>query len=294
MPCRRVLFFGRFKREQSLMDVVEAAECLRREGAEVALHESIKAYADADTRAAFAAREIAVISHVKAFKPDLVVVLGGDGTFLGAGRIFAPLGTRLVGVNLGYLGFLTDIARERMREALSEICQGDYEEESRFMLSVAVGGKRLAGEFGCAVNDVVISRGRAGVMSRLHIHIGDRFIYDIRADGLIVATPSGSTAYALAAGGPIVAPPLEVMLLVPLCPHSLTHRPLVVPADETVRIDIGGEKQSAILHVDGNYDRLLKSGDALEIGRHPVPLRICHPRSYDYYETLRRKLNWGG
>ena len=222
---------------------------------------------------------------------DLIVVLGGDGTFLGAARRYAPRQVELVGINLGYLGFLTDIAAQEMREVLQQILAGQCYSESRFMLSVGRNGEPLPDDSAVAINDVVISRGVAGTLVSLRVNINGVFAYDLRADGLILSTPSGSTAYALSAGGPIVAPDLDAILLVPLCPHALTHRPLMVRADYPIQLQVM-EAQSATIHVDGQGDYPLLAGDTIEVSRHPLPLKICHPTTYDYYQTLRKKFNW--
>ena len=220
---------------------------------------------------------------------DLVVVLGGDGTFLSAAREFAPLGAMLAGVNIGYLGFLTDIAHDKMAESIGRITKGEYFVEERAMLDVRVGGA----SFPPAVNDVVVSRGEGGFLLDMQVDINKRYAFNVRADGLIVSTPSGSTAYALSAGGPVVAPDVNTLLLVPLCPHALTHRPLVVSADYALDITMLKTPQDATVHLDGRDRTAAAAGDIIRIRRHDTPLRICHPLSYDYYDTLRRKLHWG-
>ncbi len=281
---------GRFKYHRSLLDVVEAAKVLREEGASVYFDETIMQAADDETQQAIAKYQIADGTAMQE-KPDLCVVLGGDGTFLGAARKYAPQGCKLVGINLGYLGFLTDIAHENMVNALLEVYHGKGWEESRYMLSVDVNGG-LVGSKENAVNDVVISRGQSGVLLRLRVSVNGAYVYELRADGLIVSTPSGSTAYALSAGGPIISPNLNAVLLVPLCPHALSHRPLVINADYPIRIDVLEANKSA-LHIDGHIDFGLDSGDWVEITRDSVPFNICHPPNYDYYQTLRKKLAWG-
>ena len=288
---REVLILGRLKQRQPLRDLLTAALALRERGANVSLERELFNMADEKT-----CHEINMaglpVRNASEVKPDLAVVLGGDGTFLSAARRFAPSGTALVGVNLGYLGFLTDIARDDIVNALTAIYDGDYESEQRFMLTIAINGKSPPDDLAVAVNDIVISRGESGVLLTLRVHINGVFAYDLRADGLIISTPSGSTAYALAAGGPIVAPNLNATLLVPLCPHALTHRPLMVNGDYDIRLDVL-KAQSATLHMDGHGNHMLKENDVIEIRRHPQPLNICHPTSYDYYQTLRKKLLWG-
>ena len=281
----RVLFVGRPRQQRMLRELSELLETLCQQDFQVFVDEQLAEVVPdvADTGAVITAESEAA---------DYVIVLGGDGAFLSAARRFAPLGARLIGVNFGYLGFLTDIASDNMREAVLKILAGDCEDETRSMLSVRINGAPLSGDLSACVNDVVISRGGAGVLLSLCVFINNNFAYDLRADGLIVSTPSGSTAYALSSGGPIVSPSVDATLLVPLCPHSLTHRPLTVPADFPIRLEIL-EAQSATLHIDGRGDIRLNVGDTVELSRHPTRLSICHPKSYNYYQTLRKKLLWG-
>lgn len=287
----KVVFLGRLKQKQPLHDLLEAARQLRAHGADVFLEQALFEMADDATRAAAVAAQLPISAADDCKDPDLAVVLGGDGTFISAARRFAPFGAALVGVNLGYLGFLTDIARDDMTKALTAIAAGDCDYEKRLMLSVKINGETPSDDLALAINDAVISRGESGLLLILRVHINDVFAYDLRADGLILSTPSGSTAYALSAGGPIVAPNLNATLMVPLSPHALTHRPLVVRDDSVVRIDVL-KARAANLHVDGRGSLALREGDTIEIRRHPKPFIICHPLSYDYYQTLRKKLLW--
>ena len=226
----------------------------------------------------------------------MAFVLGGDGTFLHAARHCAPLNIPLTGINLGFLGFLTDVSSNNMQASIMEICRGDFRQEKRFILSAQVernGNALLSQNESLAINDIVVSRGETGLLLSVRVYINKVFVYDLRADGLIVSTPSGSTAYALAAGGPIIAPELRVILLVPLCAHALTHRPLAV---NSVNADITLEiikSRNARLHLDGRDDMSLKTGDLVHVKRHAKMLKIRHPLSYDYYKTLRQKLSWG-
>ncbi|MGU9951316.1 MAG: NAD(+)/NADH kinase [Gammaproteobacteria bacterium WSBS_2016_MAG_OTU1] len=183
-----------------------------------------------------------------------------------------------------------------MQASIMEICRGDFRQEKRFILSAQVerNGNALPSQNeSLAINDIVVSRGETGLLLSVRVYINKVFVYDLRADGLIVSTPSGSTAYALAAGGPIIAPELRVILLVPLCAHALTHRPLAV---NSVNADITLEiikSRRARLHLDGRDDMLLETGDLVHVQRHAKMLKIRHPLSYDYYKTLRQKLSWG-
>ena len=302
-----VLFAGRAKTPEPLAEFLYAAAQLQKRGIKVSLHRQIAglcAEFGMDTKQ-LPVREVndktTTGNNHKNGKTDkekigLVVVLGGDGTFLSAAREFAPLGAPLAGINIGYLGFLTDIAREGMADAITKITGGDYFVEERAMLSLEVQHKGGGPDsvFPPAVNDIVVSRGEGGFLLDMQVDINKRFAFNVRADGLIVSTPSGSTAYALSAGGPVVAPDVNTLLLVPLCPHALTHRPLVVSADYSLDITMLKTPQDATVHLDGRDRTAAAAGDILRIRRHNTPLRIFrHPLSYDYYDTLRRKLHWG-
>lgn len=293
LKYRRILFLGREGNVRPLPDLMDTLLAVRAAGGEPLLHASIPNILGAAHAAAFAKQNIPVLPADAQEEVDLVVVLGGDGTFLGAARVYAPRNTELIGINLGYLGFLTDIARDNLQQSLLAVLAGDCRTETRFMLSVKLNGAPMSEEFSVAINDVVISRGGAGRLLTLRVYINEVFAYDLRADGLILSTPSGSTAYALSAGGPIVAPDLEAILMVPLCPHSLTHRPLMLRAEHPIRVQIM-EAQEATIHIDGQGDRPLAESDTIEVCRHPKPLKICHPLTYDYYQTLRKKFLWGG
>ena len=283
---KRLLFVGKAEAAARLPKLQTLTRRLQELGAQVC------ATNDSAEAAKIFARAGAEVVDAASAAPALVVSLGGDGAFLGAARRFAPAGAALVGVNLGYLGFLTDLSVDNVGEELPAIVEGKCQMEERGMLATAVGGKALTGENAAAVNDVVISRGRGGALLRLRVFVGGAFAYELRADGLIVSTPSGSTAYALAAGGPIVAPNVDSTLLAPLCPHALTHRPFVVRGGLPTRVEVA-LAEAATLHIDGGGGMPIASGDVAEITRHAAPLKICHPRAYNYYQTLRAKLLWG-
>ena len=234
-----------------------------------------------------------IVGVKEAATADLAAVFGGDGAFIAAARRLAPLGLPLFGINLGTLGFLTDLSPRNMRAGARSIVAGKYREESRMMLGVHVRrGTRTEKKDGIAVNDLVISRGHGGRLVALSVFISRQFAFALRADGLILSTPTGSTAYNLAAGGPIVEPELDAFSLAPLCPHALAHRPLLVGGEReiAVRVDAAPE---AYLHIDGQEDIALRRGDLIVARRHPKRLLVRHPPGHDYFETLRRKLRWG-
>ena len=226
---------------------------------------------------------------------DAVLVLGGDGTFLSAAREAARADVPILGVNLGGLGFLTETAESDLYTALERLLKGDVEIEPRMMLEVRVGsrrGKALWTE--CGLNDVVIHQSDESRMVQLELRIGRTPIGTLAADGLIVATPTGSTAYSLSAGGPIVRPTIEALLATPICPHSLAFRPLLVGAGEKLRVRVGRNVNRARLTVDGQISRPLAAGDDVEIRRAKARVSMLSLKRESFYEVLREKLAWAG
>lgn len=222
---------------------------------------------------------------------DLAIVLGGDGTMLNIARTFAPYDVALIGVNQGRLGFLTDISLDTMIETIGSILDGEYVSEERMLLqSQVVSGSEQVFDV-LAFNDAVVSKGVKGSMIEFEVHIDGEAIYTQRSDGLIVATPTGSTAYALSSGGPIVHPSLHVMALVPICPHTLSNRPIVVSSDCTVEIVIQ-DAADARAHFDSHSHCNLQEGDRVIVRRYPHFIRVLHPRGHSYYGMLREKLHW--
>ena len=222
---------------------------------------------------------------------DLAIVVGGDGTMLGIARQLARHNLPLVGINQGRLGFITDIAAGTFAEALAPIIVGDYEIEHRTMLE---GGVWRDGEsifHGIAMNDVVISRGGASGMVELKIDVGNEFVANFRADGLIVASPTGSTAYSLSAGGPLLHPGIAGWVLVPIAPHALTARPIVIPDSADISIEIAGGREVSV-NFDMQTLASLLHGDVIRVRRSAHQVRFLHPRGWSYYGTLRRKLHW--
>jgi NAD+ kinase len=233
---------------------------------------------------------VASYEHIGA-SADLAVVIGGDGTMLHTARRLIEHGVPLVGVNLGRLGFLTDIARTAATERLGEILDGAHAEEERFMLDVEVlrGGERVFHTL--ALNDVVVNKGDLGRMIEFELSIDGEFVYTQRSDGMIVSTPTGSTAYALSANGPILHPSVGGIALVPLCPHALTARPITLP--DTCRIDILLlPPHDARVHFDGQTRFDLRAGDCVRLTRSSRSLRLLHPKGYSYFAMLRQKLHW--
>jgi NAD+ kinase len=222
---------------------------------------------------------------------DLAIVLGGDGTMLSVARRLAPHDVPLIGVNLGRLGFLTDIPLARLEPTLGAMLDGRYVEERRTLLAVAVERGDGSKADVPALNEVVVNRGGLGSMIECAVEIDGRFVYAMRADGVIVATPTGSTAYSLSTGGPIIAPTVPAFALVPIAPHALTHRPIAVPDTSIIAITVSRGRDAAV-HCDGQAHFELAEGDRVTARRAPHAARFLHPDHHDYFAMLREKLHW--
>ncbi len=224
-------------------------------------------------------------------RADLAVVVGGDGTLIASARLMAEKGVPLVGVNLGRLGFLTDIPADGLEAAIATILEGDYIPEQRMLLAGAVrrGARTLFSTL--AMNDIVVSRGAMGSMIEFAVTVDGEFIYSLRADGLIVATPTGSTAYALSAGGPILHPALQAIALVPISPHTLSNRPIAVRNTSRVEVTlVRGVDARANFDVQAHWQ--LEPGDVVSVSASERPATLLHPTGYRYFSMLRQKLRW--
>ncbi len=222
---------------------------------------------------------------------DLAVVVGGDGTMLGIARRLARYGTPMVGINQGRLGFMTDVALDAFEAALAPMLAGEFEDERRSMLEGQVWRDGTAIFEGFAMNDVVVSRGATASMVELKIDVGDEFVANLRADGLIVGSPTGSTAYALSAGGPILHPGITGWVLVPIAPHDLSNRPIVLPDTGEVRVEVVAGRDASV-SFDMQSLASLVHGDCVSVRRSAHQVHFLHPRGWCYYATLRRKLHW--
>jgi NAD+ kinase len=222
---------------------------------------------------------------------DLAVVLGGDGTMLGVARSLAPFGTPIVGVNAGRLGFITDIVLEDMERLLPALIQGQCTRDVRRMLGAELVRNGECIFSGLAVNDIGVSHGRAGGMVEFIVYVNGVQMASQSADGIICATPTGSTAYSLAAGGPLLAPMLNGVTLVPVAPHTLSNRPIVLPGESSINIEIT-ESRDAVAYFDMQEFVDVQPGDVLNIGLSKQSFTLLHPIEYEYFEILRKKLRW--
>jgi NAD+ kinase len=224
-------------------------------------------------------------------KVDLAIVLGGDGTLLDVARTLAPFTIPLVGVNQGRLGFLTDISIENMQRTISGMLRGEFVTEKRMLLSASVMREERHVFDSLAFNDVVMHRGNNSSMLEFEVRIDNEYLYNQRADGLIVTTPTGSTAYALSAGGPILHPALDLMALVPVAPHTLSNRPIVLKSESMLEIAMHRATEARV-RFDGHTHFDLNSNDKVMVSRYIEPVCLLHPVGHSYYRTLREKLLW--
>ncbi len=225
---------------------------------------------------------------------DLAIVVGGDGSMLSAARELASHNVPMLGVNRGRLGFLTDILPEHMEAAVAEVLSGEYLLCERFLLAMRTDRDGCTIGTGLALNEVLLHPGKSVRMMDFELNINGQFVYSQRSDGLIVSTPTGSTAYALSAGGPIMHPRLDAIVLVPLNPHTLTSRPIVVDGNCEIEVRVGTRNE---LHpeiaCDGQQELITEPGDVIRIHKSPHPLRLIHPAGQNFYELCRTKLGWG-
>lgn len=222
---------------------------------------------------------------------DVAIVIGGDGTLLGVGRHLAGANIPVIGVNMGRLGYMTDITPQEVSAILPQMLAGNYEADCRTLLEALVCRSGELDHQGLAFNDVVVNRSSLTGMVELTVHVNGSFMYNLRADGLIVATPTGSTAYSLSAGGPILHPRVEGLVLTPIAPHALSNRPIVLPNDVEIIIEVAGGKD-VCAHFDMQSLSLLQVGDQVRVKKSAQQVTLLHPQGHSDYKTLREKLHW--
>lgn len=224
---------------------------------------------------------------------DIILVFGGDGTFLGVARLACEHGTPILGINLGGLGFLTEITVDEIYPMMERILRGDYEIEDRQMLRTTVRRGKTGAKHYEVLNDVVINKEAVARIIDLEIYIEGSHVTTYKADGIILSTPTGSTAYSLSAGGPIVHPALPVTIITPICPHTLTNRPLVVSNEMKVEIKITTQEPDTYLTLDGQIGIRLKTGDVIEVRKSDTVVKLIKSPFRDYFTILKTKLMWG-
>ena len=281
---KTIALIGKYKSPEVAEPLLKLARFLERRKVKVLIDPLTAAQVG---RARYPVRKLEALGR----EADLAIVIGGDGTMLNIARTLAPHDVALVGVNQGRLGFLTDISVENMIGTIGTILDGKFVTERRMLLEgrVRSGAKKTTGVL--AFNDVVVSKGTQGNMVELEVRINGEFIYKQHSDGLIVATPTGSTAYAMSSGGPIVHPSLSVMAIVPVSPHTLSNRPIVVSSDCVVDIIIRNAADPRA-HFDSHTRFDLREGDRVTVRRYPHTVSLLHPAKHSYYRMLREKLNW--
>ncbi|MFA4913421.1 MAG: NAD kinase [Burkholderiaceae bacterium] len=288
MHFKSVALVGRYHDNGLEAPLRALAEVLQQAGCEVMV--------EAETAANTGLSEYAIADFEEiGRRAQLALVVGGDGTVLGTARHLAPFDVPLVGINHGRLGFITDIALDRARDALTDILYGRFISEERMLLQGSVwrGDKEMY--CASALNDVVLNRAGRGGMIEVRVELDGVFMYALRADGLIIATPTGSSAYALSANGPLIHPSMNAMVLVPVAPQALSNRPIVIP--DTGELDLtltamGRVEVGASVHFDMQTWSDLQPGDRIRVKRAPHTIRLLHPEGYSFFSTLRHKLNW--
>ena len=238
--------------------------------------------------------ELETVTH-EFFKEhaDLIVVLGGDGTMISTARLTGSREVPILGINYGSLGYLTDFRIEEMTDALENILQGDYEIDSRVMLDVEHQRGEKVVETGRVLNDVVINRAVLAKIIEVEITLNDLYVNSFRADGLIVATPTGSTAYSLSAGGPIVYPSMNAVVMTPVCPFTLTNRPIVIPDTAEIKLRLKNKSEGVMLTLDGQVGSPMQSEDCVVIRKSRTSFNLVQPPNRNYFDVLRNKLKWG-
>lgn len=224
---------------------------------------------------------------------DLVVVVGGDGNMLGAARVLCDVDIPVIGINRGNLGFLTDIDPDHALEQLLPVIQGHYQIENRFLLHAEIMHDGLSTVVGRAINEIVLHSDKVAHMIEFEMFVDDQFVFSQRSDGLIVSTPTGSTAYSLSGGGPILTPALDAISIVSMFPHTLSSRPIVIPATSTVQLRTASDNDLLQISCDGHKRMKVQPGDHIVIRKHSKALKLVHPTDHNYFRVLRNKLGWG-
>ncbi len=285
MEIRKIGIIANVEKEKSPDYTLSLRDWLVKRGIEVILEKGIAEKVGDET----GMRRKVLISSV-----DLLVVFGGDGTILRTAHFALGTAVPIVGINLGGFGYLTEVNLNEMYGAMEMILKGDYETEKRMMLDAVVNDKEEEGGINTVLNDVVINRGGLSRIVELETYVDGRYLITYKADGLIVSTPTGSTAYSLSAAGPIVFPDQQAIIINPICPHTLTNRPIILPADAHVKVILRTKEQGATLTLDGQISFALKSGDTLVVKRSDYVTTLVSSPHRDYFEILRTKLGWGG
>jgi NAD+ kinase len=282
----RIGLLGRSQRDGLEPVLAQLLSLLKSRGAEILVEDRLAELVDRSGISVVTEQQIGE-------QADLAIVVGGDGSLLGAARTLAHSGTPVLGVNRGRLGFLTDISPDELAEQIPAVLDGHYTSETRFLLEAVVmrDGEQVGRS--AALNDVVVNSGTSAQMIELELYINDVFVYRQRADGLIVSTPTGSTAYSLSGGGPIMHPSLDAIVLVPMFPHALSSRPIVVDGNSEMRIDVLERNRiHPPVTCDGQVNMTARPGDSVHITKKCHNLTLLHPVGHSFYASCRDKLRW--
>lgn len=253
----------------------------------------IETYQHADTAQFFSLKLPVLENQQMGEKEDVIIVIGGDGSLLSAARMAIKVNVPVIGINRGRLGFLTDILPDEIDTQLNAVFDGEYEEERRFLLQARITDEEQTYFQGDALNDVVFSRGNVTHLVQFDVTVNQQYVTQYRSDGMIIATPTGSTAYSLSAGGPILHPKLNAIVLVPMFSHSFSSRPIVIDGQSKIDIHVSSNNDGILgISCDGHESRMVKPGQHITIEKNAQQLRLLHPRDYQYYDTLRSKLGW--
>ena len=281
---RHVALVGKYHAHGSRIALESIAQFLNAQGCDIAIEK------DTASNTGLTQYPILDVEGIGA-QCDLALVVGGDGTMLGIGRVLAKFGVPLIGINQGRLGFITDIAFDDYQSVLSPMLRGDFEEDRRWMMQAQVMRDGHCVFNATAMNDVVVNRGATSGMVELRVEVDGRFVANQRADGLIISSPTGSTAYALSAGGPLLHPSIGGWVLVPIAPHTLSNRPIVLSDRGEIAIEIvAGRDASANFDMQSLASLML--GDRIIVKRSDYQMRFLHPKGWSYFDTLRKKLHW--
>ncbi len=284
LQFRHVALIGKYQAQGSRSALESIAHFLSAQGCAVAIEQ------DTASNTGLTQYPILDVAGIGAHC-DLGLVVGGDGTMLGIGRLLAQFGVPLIGINQGRLGFITDIAFEAFQSVLEPMLHGEFEEDRRWMMQAKVVRDGRCVFSATALNDVVVNRGATAGLVELRVEVDGRFLSNQRADGLIIASPTGSTAYALSAGGPLLHPSIPGWVLVPIAPHTLSNRPIVLSDSGEITVElVAGRDASA--NFDMQSLATLLHGDRVSVRRSEHQMRFLHPKGWSYFDTLRKKLHW--
>lgn len=286
-PFEVIAIIGKPRDQQAIQTHRELYTWLKSEGYQVLIDDRLSEILDDLPQQDFAS--LIRLGNVA----DLAIVVGGDGNMLGAARVLSRFNVRVIGVNRGNLGFLTDLNPEDFQAALKTVLAGDYIEEERFLLEAEVHRHGQVKSHNAALNEAVLHPGQIAHMIEFEVYIDNSFAFSLRADGIIVSTPTGSTAYSLSGGGPILSPSLNAISLVPMFPHTLSSRPLVVDGKRRIKLLVSPDNRGTQeVSCDGQVSLPVSPGDEIHIYQSPNVLKLIHPTEYSYYHVLRNKLGW--